>query len=145
MSTTFEYETHEECVKKWDELVKRGTAKEQMTLYAPHPVHGLDEHLEPKPSKVSFFTLMGGLLGCLTGYGLCLYTSAMSWPIITGGKPQVLSIPAYTVIAFELTILLGGLIGFKGFLLLSRLPSLKNILDPPEFGNKYAIVVEEKE
>ncbi len=141
----FLFDNHEDCLRKWDELIESGVPREQLTLYAPHPVHGLDDHVEPKRSRVSWFTLFGGLFGCLAGYFLCIYTSAVSWPIITGGKPHALSIPAYTIIAFELTILFGGLIAFLGFLILSRLPNFLNMIWPPDYGNQFAIVIHHEE
>ena len=52
---------------------------------------------------------------------------SLDWPIVIGGKPYA-SIPPYTVIAFELTILFGGIFTLLGLLAVGRLPTLK--LDP---------------
>jgi hypothetical protein len=46
---------------------------------------------------------------------------------VIGGKPYA-SIPPYTVIAFELTILFGGIFTLLGLLAVGRLPKVK--LDP---------------
>ena len=69
------------------------------------------------------FVLIGGLLGCATGFIFPIYT-VLDWPLITGGKPLI-SIPPFVVIAFELTILFASLGGMAGFLLLSRLPRMR--------------------
>jgi len=56
-----------------------------------------------------YFTLVGALTGFTAGYALTIYTH-LSWkspPLIVGGKPLVSVIPFF-VIAYELTILLGG-------------------------------------
>ena len=44
---------------------------------------------------------------------------ANDWPIMVGGKPFS-SIPPYTIIAFELTILFGGLLTLLGLLVVGR-------------------------
>jgi len=138
----FIFDTHEEALEKYDEVIQNGeSSKEEVTLYAPHPVHGLVEHLEPTPSRLRYITFFAGITGCLTGFGLTIYTSVYSLPLISGGKP-LNSLPAFIVIAFELTILFGGVLSFLGFLLLSRLPNIYNILSPTDYGNKYAIVIE---
>ncbi len=46
---------------------------------------------------------------------------ANDWQIMLGGKPFS-SIPPYTIIAFELTILFGGLLTALGLFIVGRLP-----------------------
>ena len=64
------------------------------------------------------FTLVGGLTGVVTGYAMTLWM-ANDWQIMLGGKPFS-SIPPYTIIAFELTILFGGLMTALGLLIVGR-------------------------
>jgi molybdopterin-containing oxidoreductase family membrane subunit len=66
---------------------------------------------------------VGALTGTVSGFALTIWT-ALKWNLITGGKP-VVSIPPFVVIAFELTILLGGLCTLLGLLIAARLPSLR--------------------
>jgi len=73
-----------------------------------------------KRSPVRFFTLTGGILGILTGFGLSVYT-AMQWHFIVSGKPPVPRVP-YVIEAFEFCILFSVLLNLGGMLLLSRLP-----------------------
>ncbi len=98
----------------------RGRGFDDLEFYSPAPFHEIDEAMSPKPSPVRLFTLVGGLLGVTTGYALTIWMS-YDWPIMIGGKPFA-SIPPYTVIAFELTILLGGLFTLLGLLAVGRLP-----------------------
>ena len=49
---------------------------------------------------------------------------ANDWQIMLGGKPFS-SIPPYTIIAFELTILFGGLMTLLGLLVFGKLPRTK--------------------
>ncbi len=92
----------------------------EVVTYSPVPDHTLTRALHVPLSPVRLFVLIGGLLGCATGFIFPIYT-VLDWPLITGGKP-LLSIPPFVVIAFELTILFATLGGVAGFLLLSRLP-----------------------
>ena len=92
----------------------------QVVTYSPVPDRALDQALHVTLSPVRLFVLIGGLLGCATGFIFPIYT-VLDWPLITGGKPFI-SIPPFVVIAFELTILFASLGGMAGFLLLSRLP-----------------------
>ena len=48
----------------------------------------------------------------------------------------------FLIIAYALTILLGSLATFAGFLFLARLPNVPKILTPLDYGNQFVIVVE---
>ena len=98
----------------------RDAGMTDITAYSPAPDHTLEQLIGPRVSPVRLFTLLGGLLGCAAGFALPIYTVS-AWPLIVGGKPLI-AIPAFVVIAFELTILLGAIGGMLGFLLLARLP-----------------------
>jgi len=76
-----------------------------------------------KRSPVRFFTLTGGILGVLTGFGLAIYT-AIQWHFIVSGKPPVPRVP-YVIEGFEFCILFSVLFNLGGMLLLSRLPKHK--------------------
>lgn len=91
-----------------------------LDAYSPAPRHEIDEALAPGPSEVRYFTLTGCLLGLVAGAALTVTTS-LFMNMITGGKP-IISIPPFIIIMFELTVLLGGLITFLGFLAQGRLP-----------------------
>jgi molybdopterin-containing oxidoreductase family membrane subunit len=97
----------------------------ELTVYTPVPVEEIEEEIEKgRPlSKVRFFTLIGGLTGTATGFFLTIWSS-LKWELVTGGKAPV-SFPPFVIIAFELTILFGGLATLVAVLLLGRLPRLK--------------------
>ena len=88
------------------------------------------------------WTLVSGLTGTATGFALTTWTS-MDWPLVVGGKP-IVSIPAYIIIAFEMTILFGALGTIIGLFVLSRLPSIKpTVVYDPEFSSgRYGVYVE---
>jgi hypothetical protein len=104
----------------------KGRGFTKLEVFSPAPFDEIEQAVDPKPSKVRLFTLVGGLTGVVTGYALTIWMS-LDWPIVIGGKPFA-SIPPYTVIAFELTILFGGIFTLLGLLAIGRLPTLK--IDP---------------
>ena len=64
----------------------RARGYEDLETYSPAPFAELDDAVLEKPSRVRLFTLIGGLLGVVTGYALTLWM-ANNWPIMLGGKP----------------------------------------------------------
>ena len=107
-----------------------------LTVYTPAPVADIEEEVERvRPlSKVRLFTLIGGLTGTATGFFLTIWSSLI-WSLLTGGKDPV-SFPPFIVIAFELTILLGGLSTVLAILVLGRLPNLK---PSPTFDPRFTL------
>lgn len=97
----------------------------EIQALSPVPHHAIDEALEKPPSPVRIFTLIGCLLGAITGFVLTIAT-ALHYPLITGGKP-IVSIPPFLIIVFELTILFGGLMTLGGMLLNARLPRVQTV------------------
>ena len=91
-----------------------------LEIYSPVPSDELDRALDPGPSKVRYFTLIGGLTGAVTGYVMAVLMSE-DWPLIVRGKP-ISSYAPYTVISFELTILFGVLMTVLGTFLVGGLP-----------------------
>src|SRR6267143_307440 len=114
-----------------------------LTVYTPVPVHEIEEVLErDRPvSRVRLFTLIGGLTGTASGFLLTIW-SAMQWGLTTGGKP-VASIPPFIVIAFEMTILFGGVATVLGMALLGRLPRLtpSPSFDPRFTNDRFGVAV----
>ena len=68
------------------------------------------------------FTLIGGLLGVTFGYWIPIWISDY-WPIVVGGKPIASWVP-YTIIGFELMVLIGSLSTVFGMFALARIPRL---------------------
>ena len=64
------------------------------------------------------FTLIGGLLGVTFGYWVAIWISDY-WPLVVGGKPVASWVP-YTIIGFELMVLIGSLSTVFGMFAVSR-------------------------
>src|SRR5512132_3430363 len=114
-----------------------------LTVYTPVPIEEIEHEIEKvEPlSKVRLFTLVGGVTGTATGFFLTIWTS-LKWELVTGGKAPV-SIPPFVIIAFELTILLGGLASALAILILAQLPKLKPspTYDPRFSVDRFGIAV----
>ena len=93
----------------------------KIDAYSPFPVEGLAEEIGFRKNSVPLVVLIGGLLGCMSGYGLQYWISAVSYPINVGGRPYN-SWPAFIVVTFEMTILFAGLAAVLGMLALNGLP-----------------------
>ncbi len=103
----------------------RGRGFQDIATYTPVPLEEVEEALTGHSlplSPVRLFTLVGALTGTVSGFALTIWSS-LKWNLVVGGKP-IVSIPPYVIIAFELTILLGGLCTFLGLLVLARIPRL---------------------
>jgi molybdopterin-containing oxidoreductase family membrane subunit len=85
-----------------------------LEVYSPIHSHEIEHAMDRGPSRVRLWTLIGGLTGVTAGYSFTIWTS-YDWPLVVGGKPFA-SIPAYTVIGFELTILFGGILTVLGLI-----------------------------
>ena len=88
---------------------------QDLEVYSPSPSHEIEDALARPPSRVRLYTLIGCLTGVTLGYLMQIWM-AYNWPLVIGGKPFA-SIPAYTIIGFELNILFGGILTVVGFLI----------------------------
>ena len=93
---------------------------EDLTTYSPAPFEEIEEAEDPKPSAVRLYTLIGGLTGVVTGFGIQIWMS-MDWPIKVAGK-NIAAIPPMWIIGFELTILFSGFTILFGLLAVIMLP-----------------------
>jgi ActD protein len=89
-------------------------------VYAPFPVHGLDEAMGLRRSRLGWVTLVAGAIGLSSAVSFQFYAAVFDWSLNVGGKPDN-SMLAFIPIAFELTILAGGLATAGAFFLRSGL------------------------
>jgi len=96
-------------------------------VHSPYPIHGMDKAMGLGKSWLSAIVLCGGLTGLATAFFLQTIPSTYLYKTIVHGKPTNLlpvpfSIPAFTPIMFELTVLFSAFACIGGLLVLNRLP-----------------------
>lgn len=81
-------------------------------VYSPFPVHGLDDALGYKRSKLPIAAFLFGLLGTTLALTMQFYMMKIDWPMIIGGKDYA-AFPDFIPVTFELTVLLAafGMVG----------------------------------
>ncbi len=89
-------------------------------VYSPFPVHGIEDALGYKRSRLSIVAFMFGLLGTSLALTMQLGMMTVDWPMIIGGK-DFAPFPSFIPVTFELTVLLAsfGMVGT--FLIISNL------------------------
>ena len=113
----------------------------ELTVYTPTPRHEFEHALEPPPSKVRIFTLIGGLCGATFGYWIAIWSSRY-WPLVVGGKAVASWVP-YTIFGFEVMVLIGSLSTVFALFALARVPRLTMTVgyDPRFSGGEYGLWV----
>ena len=99
----------------------RAAGYRKMEAYTPFPVEHLPEELGVRHSGLPLIVLIGGLIGCATGFFLQYWISVFAYPLNSGGRP-LNSWPAFIPVTFELTILVAALSAVLGMLGLNGLP-----------------------
>jgi len=118
----------------------KSSGREKIKVFTPAPLHEIDDVLDEPVSPVRLFTLIGGLMGASFGYLFTSFTS-LDWVLPTSGKP-IVSLVAYTVIAFELTVLFGAIFTMVGIFVNAKLIRKRNTLYDERFTeDKFGIFV----
>ena len=103
----------------------RDSGYKRWDVYTPFPIHGMDDAMGLKKSKVGWFTFCGGAIGITAGYLMIWWMNAFDYAIVVGGKPLFSPIYSFPV-AYECTILLAAFGSLGGMLFLNRLPRWYN-------------------
>ena len=89
-------------------------------VYTPYAVHGMDEAMGLKPSKLPWVCFALGLVGAVFKVWFEYWTTAIDWPVNVGGKPWN-SLPAFVPVTFEVMVLFAGMSTVLAFFLITRL------------------------
>ena len=108
----------------------RDAGYQNWDCHTPYAMHGMDEAMGLKPTRIGIISFVFGMLGVATAVFMMQYTNAFSfnflnvgsgYPLVIGGKPPG-AFPSMVPIMFELGILLCGLATLFGMLGLIKLP-----------------------
>lgn len=110
-------------------------------VYAPTYIHELEEAIDKKRSNVRMISITGAITGLIGGFALAIWCG-LDWPLRVSAK-EVLAVPAYVVIGYECTILLGALSTLLAIFHFCRLPDLfrRPGYDPRFSHDKFGLVV----
>jgi hypothetical protein len=123
------------CLKAIRQL--RADGETDLDTYSAYPMHGAEEALGLRKSKVPLIVLGCALFGAFNGYGIQTWANATSLPLLDG--PWLGSLRGYLLnvggrtahawplnipITFELGVLLGAFGALIGMLALNGLPRL---------------------
>jgi hypothetical protein len=135
------FDDDERVLKGITEVREKGVKIED--VYTPFPVHGIEDKLGYKKSRLSIVAFMFGALGTSLAILMQSWMLGYDWPMIIGGK-NFISAPTFVPVTFELTVLVGSLGMVATFFILSDLkPSKKpKIFDLRATDDKMVMAVD---
>ncbi|GAB4376316.1 MAG: DUF3341 domain-containing protein [Acidobacteriota bacterium] len=89
--------------------------------HTPFPVHGLNEAMGLRLTRLPLVVFAAGAAGAIAGVAMQWWMNAVDYPLIISGKP-FFSLPANIPIVFEMTILFAAITAFVGMLAFNGLP-----------------------
>jgi hypothetical protein len=93
-------------------------------VYSPFPVHGIDDALGIKKTRLPIAAFMFGMTGTGLALLMQIWMLGYDWPMIIGGKNHA-SLPPFIPVTFELTVLLSALGMVGTFMIVSDLKPYK--------------------
>jgi len=115
-------------------------------VFSPYPIHGIDDVLGIKRSRLPIVAFFGGLTGMSFALWMQIWMLGFDWPMIIGGKPHI-ALPSFIPVTFELTVLFSAFSMVIAFFIVQRLkPSLRvNVFDKRSTDDKFVMAIEIKE
>ncbi len=122
---------------------------QKVEVYTPFPMEEVGEILGHSDKPVALVFLIAGIIGGLTGFGMCWYANVINFPLDIGGRPYN-SWPAWIPITFEMTVLFSAVTGAIAMLAMCGLPRLNHpMFDAPNFErasrDRFFLCVEAKD
>lgn len=124
-----------------------GAGYTHFDVNTPYPVHGMDDAMKLKSSKLGFVTLVMGLAGASIALLFMYWSLSIDYPLVIGGKPYF-ALPAFIPVTFEMTVLLATVSTVLAMIMLFfQLPNNKHPLHDTKYmksvsNDKYGILIE---
>ncbi|MEQ8767945.1 MAG: DUF3341 domain-containing protein [Planctomycetota bacterium] len=117
-------------------------------VYSPFPIHGLEDVLGLRPTRLGVATLVAGAIGGIVALWFQIWVHTVDWPLDIGGKDD-LALPGLIPVTFELTVLAAALATVFAFLwrrgLFPRLSGAPRALPHPRVtDDRFAVLVDER-
>lgn len=111
-------------------------------VYSPHAIHGMDEALGLRPTRLTWVCFACGAIGLVGMLWFQNWANAIDWPINVGGKPWN-SLPAEAPVAFEMLVLLAAFGSVLACLAICRLYPGKRVATAARVtDDRYAVAVD---
>jgi hypothetical protein len=112
-------------------------------VYSPFAIHGIDDALGYKRSRLPIAAFLFGLTGTLLALTMQFWMMGIDWPMIIGGK-NFASLPPFVPVTFELTVLISALGMVGTFMVASDLKPYKKakLMDLRITDDKHVIAVD---
>ncbi len=112
-------------------------------VFSPYPVHGMDDALGYKRSRLPRVAFIFGTLGFALALLMQYWMLGYDWQMIIGGK-DFASLPPFIPVTFELTVLLSALGMVFTFFVVSDLKPYKRpvIFDRRITDDKHVIAID---
>ncbi|OHB80382.1 MAG: hypothetical protein A2W31_02260 [Planctomycetes bacterium RBG_16_64_10] len=113
-------------------------------VYSPYAIHGLDDALGWRPSRLTWACGLCGAAGALFMLWFQFWTSAVDWPLNIGGKPFN-SLPAFVPVIFEAMVLCGAVGTVLAFFAVARLRPGKraDVIHSQVTDDRFALLIEQ--
>lgn len=128
-----EFNSAAELFKAAEKL--RDSGYKKFDCHSPFPIHGMDDAMGIKRSRLGFIAGAFALIGFSGAVLLQWWASAVEYPLVISGKP-FFSYQAYLPVTFALAVLLGALASIVGMLALNKLPRWNHPLFKSELFEK---------
>jgi len=112
-------------------------------VFTPFPVHGLDEALGYKRTRLPIAAFLFGMTGTALALTMQIWMMGFDWPMIIGGKNFV-SLPPFIPVTFELTVLLSALGMVATFMIVSDMKPYKKprVFDIRSTDNMHVMAID---
>lgn len=98
----------------------RDAGYKEFDCHSPFPIHGMDDAMGEKKSKVSLIAGIGAIIGGGSMVALTYWVGEYGYPMVISGKPYF-AYQAYFPVVFAIAVLLAAFGSLFGFMALMKL------------------------